>query len=142
MALTRRGDGTGAAFQVNSAWWNDYYDLLTGAMTNQPVTIANTITSLVAAVPGTITSYLQVKVSGEGNGRASVGLNNNGSGNLRLGNSGGGYAVELTTDGTTLLLNGKALPIQGSHSAGQPKLSYGTGVPAALDANEIYFQVA
>jgi hypothetical protein len=39
MALTRRGDGTGAAFQVSSAWWNDYYDLLTGAINDQPVSL-------------------------------------------------------------------------------------------------------
>lgn len=44
MALTVRGDGTGTAFLVSSSWWNDYYDLLTGAMTDQPVTISNKVT--------------------------------------------------------------------------------------------------
>ena len=39
MALTVRGDGTGTAFQVNSTWWNDYHDLLTGSMHDQPVTL-------------------------------------------------------------------------------------------------------
>jgi hypothetical protein len=37
MALTVRGDGTGGIYLVGSAWWNDYYDLLTGAMHDQPV---------------------------------------------------------------------------------------------------------
>lgn len=32
--------------------------------------------------------------------------------------------------------------IVGTHSAGQVKISYGTGVPGALDANEIYFQIS
>lgn len=44
MALTLRGDGTGTAYLVNSSWWNDYYQLLTGGMTDQPVTIANKLT--------------------------------------------------------------------------------------------------
>ena len=30
----------------------------------------------------------------------------------------------------------------GSHSAGQVIISYGTGVPAALAANEIYIQLS
>lgn len=95
-----------------------------------------------AAVPGATTSYVLVQVSGNSTGRVSLGVNSNGSGNLRLSNNGSSYAVELTTDGTTLLLGGKAIPIQGAHSAGQPILSYGTGVPAALSANEVYFQLA
>lgn len=45
MALSRKTDGTGAANLVTAAWWNDFYDLLTGAMSDQPVTIANQVTS-------------------------------------------------------------------------------------------------
>lgn len=45
MALTRRLDGNQANNLVTSDWWNTYYDLLTGAMTDQPVTIANTVTA-------------------------------------------------------------------------------------------------
>ena len=37
MALTTRGDGTGGIYLVGAAWWNDYKDLLTGVMTDQPV---------------------------------------------------------------------------------------------------------
>lgn len=35
-----------------------------------------------------------------------------------------------------------AFAVVGTHSAGQVKISYGSGVPAALDANEIYFQLS
>lgn len=35
MALTTRGDGTGAAFQINSNWFNDFLKALTGVMTDQ-----------------------------------------------------------------------------------------------------------
>ena len=38
--------------------------------------------------------------------------------------------------------NGVRVAIQGTHSAGQPKLSYGAGVPGTLDVNEVYFQVS
>lgn len=43
MALTRRADGTGAANRVTAAWWNDFMDLFTGVMTDQPVTFGNTL---------------------------------------------------------------------------------------------------
>jgi hypothetical protein len=39
MALTTRGDGTGAPFLVGRAWWNDYKDLLTGVMNDQAVAL-------------------------------------------------------------------------------------------------------
>ena len=45
MALTRRADGTQPINLVNSTWWNDFYDLLTGVMSDQPVTISNTLTT-------------------------------------------------------------------------------------------------
>jgi hypothetical protein len=37
MALTLRTDGSGSPNLVGAAWWNDYYDLLTGSMNDQPV---------------------------------------------------------------------------------------------------------
>lgn len=37
MALTLRTDGSSAPNLVGAAWWNDYYDLLTGSMNDQPV---------------------------------------------------------------------------------------------------------
>jgi hypothetical protein len=37
MALTLRTDGSGSPNLVGAAWWNDYYDLLTGTMNDQPV---------------------------------------------------------------------------------------------------------
>lgn len=44
MALTQRVDGTGSVALVDATWWNEYYLLLTGQMTDQPVTIANNLT--------------------------------------------------------------------------------------------------
>ncbi|GHO55531.1 hypothetical protein [Ktedonobacter robiniae] len=43
MALIVRQNGTGAANLVQAQWFNDYYNLLTGAMADQPVTINNTL---------------------------------------------------------------------------------------------------
>lgn len=43
MALTLRQNGSTSANLVTASWWNDYYNLLTGVMTDQPVTIANTV---------------------------------------------------------------------------------------------------
>ena len=122
---------TGTSSLDNGAIVTDGNGLLTG----------RSLRSLPTAVPASTTSYVTVQVQGNASGRASLGVNSNGSGNLRLGNNGSSYGVELTTNGSTLLLNGTAIPIQGSHSAGQPILSYGTGAPAALSANEIYFQL-
>lgn len=39
MALTLRTNGTGGGI-VSAAWWNDFYNLLTGAMNDQAVTLS------------------------------------------------------------------------------------------------------
>lgn len=39
-------------------------------------------------------------------------------------------------------VQGSGYALKGTHSAGQPKLSFGTGVPGALDANEVFFQLS
>lgn len=43
MALTFRTNGSSAPNLVGAAWWNDYYNLLTGAMQDQEVTIQNNL---------------------------------------------------------------------------------------------------
>lgn len=43
MALTFRSNGLAGGL-VSAAWWNDYYNLLTGVMTDQPITISNQMT--------------------------------------------------------------------------------------------------
>lgn len=53
MALTRRADGTAPVNQVFAAWWNDFYDLLTGAMTDQAITIASTTATRLTRVGST-----------------------------------------------------------------------------------------
>jgi hypothetical protein len=44
MALTLRSNGSTSSNLVTAAWWNDYYNLLTGTMTDQPVTVADNVT--------------------------------------------------------------------------------------------------
>ncbi len=44
MPLTTRQNGTTSANLVVAQWWNDYQELLTGTMIDQPVNIANTFT--------------------------------------------------------------------------------------------------
>lgn len=43
MALTVRTNGSGSSNLVTASWWNDYYNLLTGAMQDQEVTIKNNL---------------------------------------------------------------------------------------------------
>ena len=42
--------------QVQASWWNDFRDLLTGVMTDQPVTIANSITGKTFFANGALSS--------------------------------------------------------------------------------------
>ena len=43
MALTFRSNGVGGGL-VSASWWNDYYNLMTGVMNDQPVTFGNNLT--------------------------------------------------------------------------------------------------
>lgn len=43
MPLTVRTNGSGSSNLVNSSWWNDYHDLLTGVMQDQEVSIKNNL---------------------------------------------------------------------------------------------------
>lgn len=58
MALTLRTNGTGGGI-VSAAWWNDYYDLMTGTMTDQVVTLNYR--------PGTNDGNASLKLKGDGN---------------------------------------------------------------------------
>lgn len=60
MALTRRLDGNQSNNLVTSQWWNDFYDLLTGAMTDQAVSIANNLTAKKFVANGTLSAANQV----------------------------------------------------------------------------------
>lgn len=55
MALTLRSNGTGAG-TVSSQWWNDYYNLLTGTMNDQAVTLSTNL----AVIPLTISTVGRV----------------------------------------------------------------------------------
>jgi hypothetical protein len=44
MALTLRTNGSSGANLVTASWWNDYYNLLTGSMVDQPVTLVPGLT--------------------------------------------------------------------------------------------------
>lgn len=50
MALTVQANGTGPAYLVQASWWNDYHDLLTGVMLDQPITVGGNLT--LKAIPG------------------------------------------------------------------------------------------
>lgn len=63
MALTLRSNGTGGGI-IQAAWFNDFYDLLTGVMTDQAVTISNSLT-VTGAV--TVKGGLGVATAGTGN---------------------------------------------------------------------------
>lgn len=53
MPLTVRTNGSGGSNIIQAAWWNDYYNLLTGAMTDQEVSITNLlILKAISAAPG------------------------------------------------------------------------------------------
>ena len=78
--------------------------------------------------------------SGQGTLNIAAGsLTRNGNKVMDLGNDGAGSLFDADKlDG----LEGASYAAVGSHSAGQVIISYGTGVPAALAANEIYIQLS
>jgi len=43
MVLTVRTNGSGGSNLIQASWWNDYYNLLTGGMSDQEVTINNNL---------------------------------------------------------------------------------------------------
>jgi hypothetical protein len=61
MALTLRSNGTGGGI-VSSGWWNDYYNLLTGVMHDQPVTLSTNfgIAPLTMTTVGSVSSDISV----------------------------------------------------------------------------------
>jgi hypothetical protein len=52
-----------------------------------------------------------------------------------------GRASGINFMGVVKSNNGSPVAIQGAHSAGQPIISYGSGAPGSLSANEIYIQL-
>jgi hypothetical protein len=60
MALTLRLNGSLAQNLVTASWWNDYYDLLTGVMLDQPITLRPVVThKMIANSAGAPTAALQ-----------------------------------------------------------------------------------
>jgi hypothetical protein len=60
MPLTLRTNGSGATNLVTAAWWNDYYNLLTGNMNDQPIQLNNTLalqSSMQAPPTPTLTAF-------------------------------------------------------------------------------------
>jgi hypothetical protein len=91
-----------------------------------------------ASVPASTTSYYQMKVGSDSYGRASFGIRSDGSGNLRLGNSGTGYATELYTDGTSLIVSSGVI-VPGITFAGTSPFAINT--PSSGSAQGIKFSV-
>ena len=128
MALTLRTNGSSGVNLVTSSWWNDYYNLFTGAMHDQPV-------------------FLYYEPS-SGTNPPALKLQTNANANLLEGlNSGGGVVFTLDYNGNVygaaLYDNNNRVAVEGSHStAGQPLLSVGNGAPSSLASNEVYFQLS
>jgi hypothetical protein len=80
MALTLRTDGSGSPNLVGAAWWNDYYDLLTGSMNDQPV--------FLYYKPGSSTSTPALELQTNGNAPLLVGLGSGGATKLSVDSSG------------------------------------------------------
>lgn len=51
MALTLRTNGSGGANLVGAIWWNDYYNLLTGVMSDQPIIFNQSVSLKSQAAP-------------------------------------------------------------------------------------------
>ena len=56
MALTLRTNGSSPSNLVQASWWNDFYNLLTGSMTDQPVKIHNSVKLMLPAAPSSAPS--------------------------------------------------------------------------------------
>jgi hypothetical protein len=57
MPLTLRTNGSGSQNIVSASWWNDYYNLLTGSMSDQEVTLKNNLVlQAIGAAPATALS--------------------------------------------------------------------------------------
>jgi hypothetical protein len=56
MALTTRNNGSSPSNLVQASWWNDFKDLLTGTMTDQPVIISNSLGLVAPAAPSSAPS--------------------------------------------------------------------------------------
>lgn len=88
--------------------------------------LASTATIAVnpASVPGATTSFIFAKVGADTTGRVSLGIRSDGGGNVRLGNDGTAYGVEIYTDGTNCLVQTATFILSGglklvASSAGQ-----------------------
>lgn len=58
MALTVRTNGSGSTNIITAAWFNDYYNLLTGAMQDQEVNIKNVLTlTAIGAAPSSAPTF-------------------------------------------------------------------------------------
>lgn len=71
------------------------------------------------------------------------------SGNITGGNITGGVLSGASASlaggmsaGSTIFQQGSSVGLTGSHSVAQIALSYGSGAPASLNSNEIYFQIS
>lgn len=123
MALTVRGDGTGSAFLVQSAWWNDYHDLLTGAMTDQSVFLKYT--------PGGSTGLPTLKVqAGTNSSNAVEVLDNSGTLQFKIDKTG------IPKDGSG---NSYAV-MKGSGATAGRQIFVGTATPTGANEGDIWIK--
>lgn len=115
MPLTQRADGTGEANRVTAVWWNDFYDLLTGVMTDQPVTIASTTATKLTRVgsTGSDTTLLTLQTTVSAAHEYSLQVNT--SGNLQLRDvTNNASILRANSSSLTLIPNGGNLVIGSS----------------------------
>lgn len=135
MALTLRSNGNNPINIVTAQWFNDFYNLFTGVMTDQPVEFNYR--------PAATTSTPALELATNGNAPLLLGLTSSGGTAFKFDASGNLTLPAASVNATSGLFdNGNRVAIQGAHSAGQPIVSYGTGQPASLGANEVFFQLA
>lgn len=109
MALTLRSNGSGSSNLINASWFNDFYNLLTGAMTDQPVTLANTLSLtpatnnsptanvvLPSAPTGDIITYGS-QVTGDTGNRIGMYIGSTGYGGIKGGAGAGSTAFLFAT---------------------------------------------
>jgi len=108
MALTLRTNGSSGINLVSSIWWNDYYNLLTGVMNDQPVTVSsNLVLKAVANNPAAGLAAAAVAGSSLGVGTYTYAVTFSGV----VGETGISAPVSVVTTGGNQSVNLTSIPL-------------------------------
>ncbi len=148
MPLTRRADGTQAVNQVYASWWNDFMDLLTGAMTDQNVTIGNVVKVTRQGSTSQGTDFYQMQATT--NAAHQYNLYIGGSGEFGIWDgtaaaamlsgtaSGLTLAGNLTLTGTTLTAGNKGNIVFSTDAGGDVSINTGASGLVYLNGTKAY----